>query len=435
VSYAAQSMSCLLLVSCATASTTVPQPETVRSHIYPLPLDNVLAQTTTLMQKKGWVVKRAGNSLVLNWQGGASNTLTTYRIFGQSIDAGLSAMRVERLVATTSTSFNTEHPETTEERDGPSHEYKLNRKFAEDPLNDSAAGVAPPRGTANPEEFARPSPWVISGHSRDADLELELQRAIDPSPEPTVEREDMRAEAQRTLTSAAVDGAVDPVANPAQPKLAEMAGIWDGTFTFRGTVVGTFSGEVTVAVDGRTVEVDDFCPERGGTIAATGANTSAAWEGTLSCAAIPISGCPMAALTYSFAHAAMQDGTLTMVAAGTVTVTTPGTVDAPPGCIYSGGALSTTFVAKKADYVHIAVTKVNRQTSCLWPADWEDLNSKGSMSMPEPSQDDAAAYLGLIRAKGSRLGDIQKLLRHCHQLVLLHGEPVLMKLAAKRPRE
>lgn len=55
------------------------------------------------------------------------------------------------------------------------------------------------------------------------------------------------------------------------------------------------------------------------------------------------------------------------------------------------------------------------------------------MAMPEPPQNDAA-YLGLIRAKGSRLTEIQKLLRHCHQVVLLHGDPVLMKLAATRPR-
>ena len=52
-----------LIVSCAaaTATTTVHR-EPVRSHVYPLPLDNVLAQTMTLMQKKGWAVKRAGKS-------------------------------------------------------------------------------------------------------------------------------------------------------------------------------------------------------------------------------------------------------------------------------------------------------------------------------------------------------------------------------------
>ena len=52
--------------------------------------------------------------------------------------------------------------------------------------------------------------------------------------------------------------------------------------------------------------------------------------------------------------------------------------------------------------------------------------------MAMPDQDDAA-YLRVGRAKGSRLSEIQKLLRHSHRVVLLHGEPVLMKLAASRP--
>jgi hypothetical protein len=426
--------SLLLLAACASAPVTKAPPEVVRSHIYPLPLDNVLAQTTTLLQKKGWVVKAAGNSLVLDWQGGASDSLISYRVFGQRIDAGLSVIRVERLVATLSTSFNTEHPVTQTTAGFSPIPFTMNPEFAADPLNDSAAGAAPPPGSNAP---SRMSPWVISGHRRDTELELELQREIDPvivataEPRETSGGPSVFAEAghslapQAQVTAASEPGHVDSTTPATQQKLADMAGIWDGTFTFRGNVVGSFSGEVTVAVDGRTVEVDDFCPQTGGTMAATGANTSAAWEGSLTCSAIPITGCPMAALNYNFAHATMNDDTLTVVAAGTV--------DTPPGCTYAGGALSVAFIAQKADYVHIAVTKVRTPTSCLWPSDWEDFNSKGSMSMPEPSHE-GSAYLGVIRAKGNRLTDIQKLLRECHQVVLLNGEPVLMKLAATRPR-
>jgi hypothetical protein len=395
------------------------------------------------MQKRGWTVKRAGDALVLNWQGGAGDTLVTYRIFGQRIDAGLCAIRVERMVATRSTSFNTDHPVTVRDDSPGPLPFAIKPEFVADPLNDSAAGAAPPPGAFSPSDTARPSPWVVGGHRRDAEVEVELQHEIDPTPVVAAEPEE---------TPSASPGAVAPADSgspassrgPAAPppvesetrhvdmashaterRLADLAGIWDGTFTFRGTVVGSFSGEVTVAVDGRSVEVDDFCPVSGGTLTATGANNSAAWEGNLSCSAIPVKGCSSAAFTYSFAHATLNDSTLTMVAAGTV--------DTPAGCSYSSGALSVAFVARKADYIHIAVTRVKRATSCLWPSDWEDFTSAGSMSMPETPQADAT-YLGIIRAKGSRLTEIQKLLRHCQQVVLLHGEPVLMKLAATRPR-
>jgi hypothetical protein len=422
--------SILLLSACAGAPATAVPAKDPPGHIYPLPLDNVLAQATTLLQKRGWVVKRAGNSLVLNWQGGASESRVTYRLFGQRIDAGLSVIRVERLVATKSTSFSTEHPVTAIGFNG-AIPFTLNSEFAADPLNDSAAGTAPPPGTVSPSELSRASPWVVSGHRRDAAVELELQREIDPTPgevpvAPSVFAETGLGAPQSQGTAASGVGKAETAASATQRKLADMAGIWDGTFTFRGNIVGSFSGEVAVSVDGRTVEVDDFCPESGGMMAATGANTSAAWEGSLTCSAIPIAGCARAALNYSFAHATMSNDTLTVVASGTV--------DTPPGCSYSGGALSVAFIAQRADYVHIAVSKAGRPTSCLWPSDWEDFTSKGSMPMPGMSQEESA-YLGIIRAKGSRLADIQKLLRQCQQVVLLHGEPVLMKLAATRTRQ
>jgi hypothetical protein len=432
--------SLLVLAACASAPVTTVRtvpPKAAPSHIYPLPLDNVLAQTTTLLQKRGWAVKRAGNSLVLDWQGGSGESLITYRVFGQRIDAGLTAIRVERLVATMSTAFNTEHP-VTQLFTPPGSTYGAipfmqNPEFTTDPLNESAPGAAPPPGFSAP---SRMSPWVVSGHQRDMDLELELQREIDPTslatagasetpvaPSVFAEKGHSPTLAQGMAGSETVD--VDAGTPATQQKLADLAGVWDGTFTFRGNVIGSFSGEVTVAVDGRTVEVDDFCPQTGGTMAATGANTSAAWEGSLTCSAIPIAGCATAALNYNFAHATMRDDTLTVVAAGTV--------ETPQGCSYTGGALSVAFIAQRADYVHIAVARAKTPTACLWPSDWEDLNSKGSMSMPGLSQEDSA-YLGIIRAKGSRLTDIQKLLRQCHQVVLLHGEPVLMKLAATRPQ-
>jgi hypothetical protein len=399
-----------LAVGCAAQAPTLPKPTEAVSHIYPLPLDNVLGQATTLMQKHGWVVKRAGDGLLTNWQGTATGTLISYRVFGRRIDSGLSAIRVERMVATTSTSFGTDHPVTPSGFNG-ALPFTLNPEFASDPLNESAAGTAPPPGVSSGTDLSRPSPWVVSHHERDGKLELELQDEIDPTPSVT---------AESVMPSVSATSAVD-----AGSQLTELAGIWDGTFTFKGTVVGTFTGEVTVAVDGRSIEVDDFCPEQGGTLSATGANRSAAWEGSLACSAIAVKGCPAAALKYNFAHATLDGNTLTVVAAGTV--------ETPPDCLYAGGALSATFVAQRADYVHIVVTRVSRMTACTWPSDWEDFNSSGSMAMPDVPNE-GTGYLGIIRAKGSRLPEIQALLRQCHQVVLLHGQPVSMRLAVSRPR-
>jgi hypothetical protein len=434
--------SCLLVAACAAgAPSTTPKPDLVRSHVYPLPLENVLPQAMTAMQTKGWAVKRAGNVLVTNWQGGETGTLVSYRVFGQRIDAGLCAIRVERLVATTSTSFSTDHPYTETERDPMlptgADNHSVNPNFVADTANDAAAGTAPPAGAFSPSDTSRPSPWVITGHQRDAVLEQELQREIDPTP--LVASVPKEIQSSPVARNDFLDAGPDAIPQPdrgnslvgmgpasSKGRPMDLAGIWDGTFTFRGAVTGSFSGEVTVAVDGDSIDVDDFCPANGGTLSARVSSNSVAWQGKLACPAIPVKGCPSAVLTYNSAHVSVNETTLTLVAAGTV--------DAPAGCDYSsgGGALSVAFIAQKADYVHISVTRVKRSTSCFWPSDWEDLASAGSMSMPDSTLDDAA-YLGIIRAKGSRLSEIQRLLRHCHQVVRLHGEAVLMRLAVTRP--
>ena len=147
----------------------------------------------------------------------------------------------------------------------------------------------------------------------------------------------------------------------------------------------------------------------------------------MKCPAIRMSGCPAATFTYDSAHATEKDGTLTVVASGSVSTRC---LDSG-GELNVGGALSVVFVAERADYIHIAVNQAKRATTCIWPSDWEDLASRGSMAMPQPEAGDAA-YLGIIRAKGSRLAEIQRLLRHCRQVVLLHGQPVLMRLAVTR---
>jgi hypothetical protein len=459
----------LFLAGCVTGTTTTSvRPETIPSHIYPLPLDNVLAQTAQLLVEKGWRVQRAGNILFTNWlageiespqrdqvaQASVTGSLVGYRVFGERIDAGYCTIRVERLVATPSTldfgqrrgGHQVEQTTTTSMRSStPVHNenrtlmapFETLPEFAEDSANKSALTGVPPG-------------LVVSQRERDTTLEVALQEQIDPLLAPAA-RQGTLAGSADTLAdagfSAAPQQAVNPVLRPdsepgvgivapvtAEQRPTALAGVWAGTFTFRGSVTGSFSGEVPVAVDGDSVEVEDFCPESGGTLTMRGLHNSAAWQGKLACSAIRLKGCPSATLTYDFVNATLNEGTLTVVAAGTVNTDIRCHDATGDGIFHTGGPLSVAFVARKADYVHIAVTKVKKPTLCVWPSDWEDFASNGSMAMPEPALDDAA-YLGIIRAKGSRLTEIQRLLRHCRQVVLLHGQPVLMRLAVTRPHQ
>lgn len=449
----------VLLVGCATGPPTVAPPEAARSHVYPLPLDTVLDQVAPVLAQKGWRVQKSADVLFTNWmsettqspqhdqvgQASEAKSLVGYRVVGERIDAGFCTIRVERLVATPSTlSFGQRRgghvveQTTTPSARSPTPVHNENRtlmapfetlpEFAEDAPNESAAtGV--------------PSGMVVSLHERDTAMELELQEQIEPRAVATAQPTDARgaladaglsAPQQQPGPAAQSDSeAHAPVAAlpVAQRRPASLAGIWDGTFTFRGKVTGSFTGEVAVNVDGESVEIDDFCPESGGTLIARGSGTSASWQGQLGCPAIRLRGCPSATFTYNFVNATLNEDTLTVVAAGTID--TNGRCLDSGGELSVGGALSMAFIAQKADYVHIAVNKVRRPTVCSWPSDWEDFTSKGSMPMPE--QTDDASYLGIIRAKGSRLNEIQRLLRHCRQVVLLHGQPVLMRLAVTRP--
>jgi hypothetical protein len=418
LSWRARLGACLLVVACAT-ETKPPtlKPEIVRSHVYPLPLDNVLAQTARLMQKKGWAVKRVGNVLLTNWHGTADEAHVTYRVFGERVDEGLSTIRVMRLVATKSTDFGLDHP-VTESAMGRSI-LAFNPEFVADTVSDSAPGTAPPPGVFSPADMARPSPWVVTQHARDGKLEMELQLEIDPTPVLTADAEELPADAASALVP------VDLAASSTGGQLGDLAGIWEGTFKFRGNMTGTYSGEIAVAVEHGAAEVSDFCPDQGGTLTAKGSGEIASWQGELACPAISIKGCASSVIRYNSARAALKGSTLVLVAAGNV--------ETPAACGYSSGALSVAFVAQKADYVHIAVTRVKRATACVWPSDWEDFNSIGSMAMPERSGDDSG-YLGIIRARGSRLSEIERLLRECHQVVQLHGETVFMRLAATQPQ-
>ncbi len=448
---AARLAALLFVGACATGTQTTPTPETTPSHVYPLPLDTVLTQSAEALGKRGWKVQRSGNTLFTNWVGtaqptqalqsgeaGGTGSLVAYRVYGERIDAGYCTLRVERLVATPSTlSYGQKkgghQVELTTTPGGgfPTGVHHEQRTF--DPQNIPMFNLEDSDSANDAHDSSVPSGTIVSQHQRDEALELELQKQIDPVVVATTTPTEVTAAPVPAAAwgdagvSAELSEKVSQVRLVAQPRTTELAGVWTGTFTFRGKVTGAFSGEVALAVDGDAVEVGDFCPEGGGTLTLQGWKNTASWQGTIACPAIRMSGCPAATFTYNTINATLNDETLTVIATGEVATRC---LDSG-GEMNVGGALSVVFVAQKADYIHIAVTKAKRTTVCVWPSDWEDFASRGSMAMPEP-QAEETAYLGIIRAKGSRLSDIQRLLRHCRQVVMLHGQPVSMKLAVTR---
>jgi hypothetical protein len=446
---AARLAALLFIGACATGTQTTPT-ETLPSHIYPLPLDTVLTQSAESLKKRGWKVQRSGNTLFTNWVGTAQPTqalqsgeasgtgsLVAYRVYGERIDAGYCTLRVERLVATPSTlSYGQKKGGHQVEQVSTGGRFSTgvhNEQRTFDPQTIPMFNLEDSDSANDARDSSVPSGTIVSQHQRDEALELELQKQIDPVVVATAPPIEATA---APIPPAAWDDAgvsaemlekASQVRLVAQPRTTDLAGVWTGTFTFRGKVTGAFSGEVALAVEGEAVEVGDFCPEGGGTLSLQGSKNTASWRGTIACPAIRMSGCPAATFTYNTVNATLNDETLTVMATGEVATRC---LDSG-GEMNVGGALSVVFVAQKADYIHIAVTKAKRATVCVWPSDWEDFASRGSMAMPEP-QAEETAYLGIIRAKGSRLSDIQRLLRHCRQVVMLHGQPVSMKLAVTR---
>lgn len=429
----------VLLAGCATAPVSTKKPEVVPSHVYAQPLDAVLMETQSLLVKNGWHVQRSGDTLVTDWRSAGESAAITYRVSGQRVDAGYCSVRIERVLATRNVIWT--EPRLVGHAPGPAYGGAVAAPLLENPYNETPEAFREDTPNENAGGTAVPYGLTVSHVGRDKALEaaLEQQLALPGAPAeapqeaPTVvaavEAEIGVAPPPSSPASAAPPSdkpPTSPLASPSGGKrsVKSLAGIWEGTFSFRGNVTGSYTGEVTVAVDGSSAEVSDFCPQRGGPLNATDFGDGASWQGHLSCPPISFEGCTSATLSYDFATATVEGETLRVVASGSV--------DTPAGCGQSG-PIAVTFVAQRADYAHIAVTRTKGRTSCVWPKDWEDLGSAGSMAMPESSPE-ASAYLGIIRVKGSRLADIQQLLRHCRHLVLLHGEPVSMRLAVTQSR-
>ncbi len=180
----------LFVAGCASGPTTTAgttgSAEALPTHVYALPLDDVLTQTTALLIGQGWPVQRSGDRLVTGWLGNATGYAVGYRVDGDRIDAGHCRIQVLRLVATPTNVY-------VEPRLSGRPMYQTRRGdyvpppdipgVATDAPNESAAGTNPPFGL------------VVTQHARDQGLEWALQEHIEPASVPARQRTETLAAA------------------------------------------------------------------------------------------------------------------------------------------------------------------------------------------------------------------------------------------------
>ncbi len=88
-----------LLAGCATGQKGGGHTEAIESHVYALPLDDVLTQATSLLNQQGWRVERSGDQLGTNWRVDSSGTALGYRVEGERVDAAHSSIQAQLLAA------------------------------------------------------------------------------------------------------------------------------------------------------------------------------------------------------------------------------------------------------------------------------------------------------------------------------------------------
>ena len=101
------------------------------------------------------------------------------------------------------------------------------------------------------------------------------------------------------------------------PLNTAFAGTWAGTFAFAGSISGSPSGQLTITVNGNSMQVGYLCPDGTGTVTASGSDNAASWSGSLVCP--PTSGfsnCSAAVLTFSSVAPTLSGTTLNIPAQG-----------------------------------------------------------------------------------------------------------------------
>ncbi len=193
----------LFLAGCASGPTTTggttAHPDALPAHVYALPLDDVLTQTTALLAQQGWPVQRSGDKLVTNWLGNATGYAISYRVYGDRIDSRHCRIQVLRLVATPTNVYTEPRLSGWQMSQVRRGDYVPPPDITEaDSPNESAAGTNPPFGL------------VVTQHARDQALELALQEQIEPASVPSAQRPETLAAAMSQGSAADGGLAVSP---------------------------------------------------------------------------------------------------------------------------------------------------------------------------------------------------------------------------------
>jgi hypothetical protein len=206
----------LLLAGCAAGQKTGGHTEAIESHVYALPLEDVLPQATALLSQQGWRVERSGDQLGTNWRIDSSGAALGYRVEGTRVDEAHSSIQFELLAAT---SFAPPPPPGST---SPSANLSGTPMYARDSSGGSGASGGRSTGWDGvdaPTTLGEAPPGLVTlPRGRDDGLEWALLQRLDPRAAQAI----AHAEARRTSAAAsraAVPGAAQ-APRPAPPGCA-----------------------------------------------------------------------------------------------------------------------------------------------------------------------------------------------------------------------
>lgn len=164
----------LVVLGCATGPRPGSSAAAVQEEVYPRPLDEVLAQTATLLTEQGWQVQRRGDRLGTLWRPEGSGSASGLRVEGVRVDADHSTVAIEGVIAVSLGS-------SIEDRQATSTSLGADVTAGADRLEAPSTLGAPPPGL------------VAISRGRDEALERALLERLDPRAARALESSESRA--------------------------------------------------------------------------------------------------------------------------------------------------------------------------------------------------------------------------------------------------
>jgi hypothetical protein len=186
----------LLLAGCATGQKTGGHTEDIESHVYAVPLDDVLTQATALLNKEGWRVERSGDQLGTNWRVDSSGTALGYRVEGERVDASHSSIQAQLLAVT---SFAAPPVGSSSSASASQSRTPM---YAQDNSGGSGASGGQSTGWDGldaPSTLGEPPPGMVTlPRGRDEGLEWALLQRLDPRAAQAIAHAETRRKAAAT---------------------------------------------------------------------------------------------------------------------------------------------------------------------------------------------------------------------------------------------